>query len=85
MGLLAPVGAVGEVLVEGPVLGREYIDEPDKTASTFIELGCERLSDCPQANSASIRPELSKVQGRRSIELIGRKDNQVKLRGQRIE
>ncbi|EMT67213.1 HC-toxin synthetase [Fusarium odoratissimum] len=34
---LAPLGAVGELLVEGHVIGREYINEPDKTAATFIE------------------------------------------------
>ncbi|CAE7034434.1 HC-toxin synthetase [Pyrenophora teres f. teres] len=84
---LAPVGAVGEVLVEGPVLGREYIDEPDKTASTFIEAPAWRASLGLSAGQQRLYKtgDLARYKDDGSIELIGRKDNQVKLRGQRIE
>ncbi|KAK2922803.1 Polyketide synthase, phosphopantetheine-binding domain [Fusarium oxysporum f. sp. vasinfectum] len=84
---LAPLGAVGELLVEGHVIGREYINEPDKTAATFIEApewmasfrnGTSRLRLYKTGDLAQ-----QKQDG--SIELQGRKDNQVKLRGQRIE
>ncbi|KAG7407670.1 Nonribosomal peptide synthetase TES [Fusarium oxysporum f. sp. rapae] len=84
---LAPLGAVGELLVEGHVIGREYINEPDKTAATFIEApewmasfrnGTRRLRLYKTGDLAQ-----QKQDG--SIELQGRKDNQVKLRGQRIE
>jgi non-ribosomal peptide synthetase component F len=34
--LLAPVGCVGELLLESPGLARGYINEPDKTAISFI-------------------------------------------------
>lgn len=30
-----PVGAVGELLLEGPVLGREYLKDPVKTKKAF--------------------------------------------------
>ncbi|KAJ5798484.1 uncharacterized protein N7503_007780 [Penicillium pulvis] len=33
---LLPVGAVGELLVQGPVVGRGYIKNPEKNAAAFI-------------------------------------------------
>jgi fusarinine C synthase len=34
---LMPVGAVGELLAEGPIVGQGYLNDPDKTAAAFIE------------------------------------------------
>ncbi|GFF93083.1 hypothetical protein IFM60648_09964, partial [Aspergillus lentulus] len=34
---LMPIGAVGELLIEGPVVGRGYIIDPEKTAASFVE------------------------------------------------
>ncbi|KAF2471494.1 acetyl-CoA synthetase-like protein, partial [Lindgomyces ingoldianus] len=84
---LAPIGAVGEVLIEGAILGREYIDEPDKTASTFIEAPAWRGSFGANINQPRLYKtgDLARYKQDGSIELLGRKDNQVKLRGQRIE
>lgn len=33
---LLPIVAVGELLVEGPIVGRRYLNEPEKTAAEFI-------------------------------------------------
>jgi acyl-CoA synthetase (AMP-forming)/AMP-acid ligase II len=33
---LAPIGSIGELLVEGPILARGYLDDPAKTAAAFI-------------------------------------------------
>ncbi|KAK5680139.1 hypothetical protein LTS12_029313, partial [Elasticomyces elasticus] len=33
---LLPIGAVGELLIEGPIVGRGYLNEPEKTAAVFI-------------------------------------------------
>jgi amino acid adenylation domain-containing protein len=84
---LAPVGAVGEVLVEGPILGREYIDELDKTAATFIKAPCWRalFKENTQHPRLYRTGDLARYKQDGSIELHGRKDSQVKLRGQRIE
>ncbi|KAG7151280.1 Nonribosomal peptide synthase 1 like protein [Verticillium longisporum] len=32
-----PVGAVGELLIEGPVVGLGYLNDPTKTAEVFIK------------------------------------------------
>ncbi|TVY85160.1 Nonribosomal peptide synthetase, partial [Lachnellula suecica] len=34
--LLAPIGCVGELLIEGPILARGYLDDPHKTSEAFI-------------------------------------------------
>ncbi|KAM4065833.1 AMP-binding enzyme [Hirsutella rhossiliensis] len=90
-GILMPVGEVGELLVEGPVVGAGYLGEPEKTAEVFIE------------SPTWLRRGHGSVPGRRgrlyktgdlvryeakgsgSMEFVGRKDHQVKLRGQRVE
>ncbi|KAL2886573.1 Nonribosomal peptide synthetase 4 [Ceratocystis lukuohia] len=88
---LMPVGEVGELVVEGPVVGLGYLNEPEKTAHVFI--------DAP----GWLKRGYKGVQGRHgklyktgdlvkydpsnngSIVFVGRKDQQVKLRGQRVE
>jgi amino acid adenylation domain-containing protein len=84
---LAPVGAVGEVLIEGPVLGREYIAELDKTVATFIEAPKWRgfFGNTTSQLRLYKTGDLARYKTDGSIELLGRKDNQVKVRGQRVE
>ncbi|EFQ85683.1 hypothetical protein PTT_19322 [Pyrenophora teres f. teres 0-1] len=84
---LLPAGVVGEVLIEGPILGREYIGAPDKTAATFIAAPAWRCSfgistGLPRLYKTG---DLARHKKDGSLELLGRKDSQVKLRGQRIE
>ncbi|KAB2573380.1 Nonribosomal peptide synthetase 4 [Lasiodiplodia theobromae] len=85
-GRLVPVGAVGELLVEGPLVGKGYLNQPDKTAEVFIE-------DPPWLVAGGRRGRLYKTgdlvrydgDGSGNIVFVGRKDAQVKLRGQRVE
>ncbi|KAI0123589.1 nonribosomal peptide synthetase [Xylariales sp. AK1849] len=82
-------GTIGELLLEGPTLAQGYLNEPEKTAAAFI-------SDPPWlikgASSWTGRRgrlyktgDLVRYGADGSLEYIGRKDAQVKLRGQRIE
>ncbi|KAE8148003.1 hypothetical protein BDV25DRAFT_142208 [Aspergillus avenaceus] len=88
---LMPIGAVGELLVEGPIVGQGYMNDPIKTAEAFIE-------DPPWllAGGGGVpgrRGRLYKTgdlvqydpDGERGFVFVGRKDTQVKLRGQRVE
>jgi non-ribosomal peptide synthetase component F len=34
---LCPIGAPGELLIEGPALAREYLNDPKKTKAAFVE------------------------------------------------
>ncbi|KAL7928680.1 non-ribosomal peptide synthetase [Trichoderma chlorosporum] len=89
--ILMAVGAVGELIIEGPVVGVGYLDEPEKTAQVFIEdpswliSGHSAFSGRPgrlYKTGDLVRYESN---GSGSIEFVGRKDQQVKLRGQRVE
>jgi amino acid adenylation domain-containing protein len=84
---LVPIGAPGEVVFEGPVIGRHYIGNPQKTAEAFIQAPSWRVAIGPVAASSRFyrTGDLASYKSDGSIELLGRKDTQVKLRGQRIE
>ncbi|KFZ18629.1 hypothetical protein V501_01109 [Pseudogymnoascus sp. VKM F-4519 (FW-2642)] len=85
---LMPIGAVGELLIEGPIVGRGYINEPDKTQSVFIGKPPQWLQHFRRDSSVCRvykTGDLAQYNVDGSIRFIGRKDLQVKLRGQRIE
>lgn len=89
--LLLPVGAVGELLVEGPIVGQGYLNDPEKTAASFIK-DPKWLVD-GHGGYHGRHGVLYKTgdlgmydpDGSGGIVFVGRKDTQVKLRGQRIE
>lgn len=89
--VLMPVGAVGELLVEGPIVGQGYLNDPDKTAAAFIHDPPWLLAGHGRHDGRHGR--LYKTgdlgmydpSGSGDIVFAGRKDTQVKLRGQRVE
>jgi amino acid adenylation domain-containing protein len=89
--ILLPVGAVGELLVEGPIVGQGYLNEPEKTAAAFIEDPAWLTKGHKQYPGRRGRlyktGDLGKYDpdGSGGIIFAGRKDTQVKLRGQRVE
>ncbi|KAI0424831.1 hypothetical protein F5Y09DRAFT_347316 [Xylaria sp. FL1042] len=84
---LVPIGAPGEVLIEGPTIGRKYISDPERSAKAFISAPAWRSLFGPPLPAARFYKtgDLATFKEDGSIELLGRKDTQVKLRGQRIE
>ncbi|KAL4902757.1 hypothetical protein BDW74DRAFT_180456 [Aspergillus multicolor] len=84
---LAPIGAIGELVVEGPAVARGYLNNEELTRAGFIEPPpwlrkwradghvdrLYRTGDLVQYGDGGI------------IRFIGRRDTQVKLRGQRVE
>jgi amino acid adenylation domain-containing protein len=80
-GDLAPPGVPGELCVGGPALARGYLHRPDLTAERFI----------PHPYAAEPGQRLYRTGDRAryapdgTLELLGRIDQQVKLRGFRIE
>ncbi|KAH7378362.1 nonribosomal peptide synthase [Pyrenochaeta sp. MPI-SDFR-AT-0127] len=83
---LAAVGAIAELCIEGPLLAREYLNDPDKTAESFIENPAFWKDFFPHSQIRIYRTgDLVQYAMDGSIRYIGRKDNQVKLSGQRIE
>lgn len=85
---LLPVGCVGELLIEGPIVARGYLNDHEKTAKSFIE-SPDWVSQDPHSRSAPRRMyktgDLVRYCSNGSLVYLGRKDTQVKLNGQRIE
>ncbi|KAJ5310531.1 uncharacterized protein N7443_002992 [Penicillium atrosanguineum] len=88
---LMPIGAVGELLVEGPIVGQGYLGDPEKTAASFIEDPTWLLAGADGVPGRSGRlyktGDLVRYDpdGEKGFIFVGRKDTQVKLRGQRVE
>lgn len=85
---LLPIGAVGELLIEGPILARCYIQNKAKTEASFIEnpSWAARGSGDPISNRRLYKTgDLARYNEDGTVQILGRRDTQVKLRGQRIE
>lgn len=89
--VLVPVGGVGELLVEGPCVGEGYLDDPEKTAAAFIADPPWLTAGFGEVEGRTGRlyktGDLVKYDpdGSGYLVFVGRKDTQVKLRGQRVE
>jgi amino acid adenylation domain-containing protein len=78
---LQPDGAVGAIYVSGPGVGRGYMRRPDLTAERFVP------------DPYAVRPgsrlyasgDLAVVSDEAGLEYLSRADQQVKIRGHRIE
>jgi amino acid adenylation domain-containing protein len=85
---LVPVGAPGELLIQGPLLSRGYLNDADKTAASFIsEPGfLARLGLLPKRGSRMYcTGDLVQQNEDGSLVYLGRRDAQIKVRGQRVE
>ncbi len=80
---LVTLGGYGEVYIEGIGVGRGYINDPEKTANAF------RPSPFSSKNEPGKRAyytgDLARYLPSGDIDFLGRRDSQVKIRGQRIE
>ncbi len=75
-----PLGAPGELYVGGAGLARGYLNRPDLTAERFITL---RLGSAPLRLYKT--GDMARYLPDGTLEYLGRLDQQVKLRGIRIE
>ncbi|KAB8232042.1 uncharacterized protein BDW43DRAFT_280198 [Aspergillus alliaceus] len=85
---LMPIGAVGELLIEGPNVGRGYLNGSNRTASAFIDPPQWRQGFLQGTTSGRFYKTGDLVQYATtdgSLKYVGRKDTQVKLAGQRLE
>ncbi|CAI6326507.1 unnamed protein product [Periconia digitata] len=88
---LVPPGAVGELIIEGPLVGNGYLNNPAKTKEVFIE--DPRFLTAGSKKFTGRHGRVYKTgdlvrydpDGTGEVIFVGRQDQQVKLRGQRIE
>jgi amino acid adenylation domain-containing protein len=79
-GHVVPQGSAGEIYVTGSALAREYLNDPELTAERFapITVDGQSVRAYRTGDMAVQRPD-------GSLLLLGRNDDQVKVRGFRIE
>jgi len=75
-GNILPPYACGELIICGELVGRGYMNLPEKTSESFFTL---------RGKPAYHSGDMVRLNCEGEVEFFGRKDNQVKLRGFRVE
>ncbi|HEV7808196.1 MAG TPA: amino acid adenylation domain-containing protein, partial [Solirubrobacteraceae bacterium] len=71
------IGVTGELVIGGDGLARGYVGEPQLTAERFLEL--------PDLGRVYRTGDLARIDQHGCITLLGRRDDQIKIRGYRVE
>lgn len=86
---LMPVGAAGEILIEGPIVGKGYYKNEMLTSASYVSdlpwLGAGHDGRCGRSHIAFKSGDLARYDSNGNLHFISRKDTQIKIRGQRIE
>ncbi|KAJ6087294.1 hypothetical protein N7467_006208 [Penicillium canescens] len=84
---LAPVGAVGELLIDGPIIGQGYLGDEQKTRESLVQVPNGYLPGVALAPTSPMfrTRDLARYNPDGSICFIGRADTQIKINGQRVE
>ena len=86
---LAPVGAIGELWLEGPLVGQGYHSDLERTAAAFVDnppwLDRGGPSHPGRKGRLYRTGDLAYYDIDGTLVFVGRKDAQVKIHGQRVE
>ncbi|KAL9609523.1 MAG: hypothetical protein Q9167_005719 [Letrouitia subvulpina] len=87
--VLAPIGCVGGLVISGNTLANGYLGNEAATRSAFVPqprwFKAQGAADVSSTDRVYKTGDLANFNSDGSIQYVGRKDNQVKLRGLRIE
>ncbi|GAM86382.1 nonribosomal peptide synthetase [Dothideomycetidae sp. 11243] len=81
---LAPVGCIGELVIQGHALARGYANGTDATERAFLE-STEWMPTVKHGSRFYKTGDLVRYLPDGKIEYVGRRDTQAKIRGQRLE
>ncbi|MBB3110778.1 amino acid adenylation domain-containing protein/thioester reductase-like protein [Paenibacillus phyllosphaerae] len=76
---LCPVGVPGELYISTVAIAQGYLNQADRTAAAFVDNPFE------PGTKAYRSGDIVKLRADGTIEYVGRRDSQVKIRGHRIE
>ncbi len=76
---LCPAGEIGELGIAGAGLGRGYLNDPERTARSFVP------HPWRAEEKLYLTGDLARQREDGAFEFLGRKDNQVKIMGYRID
>ncbi|KAJ6007935.1 nonribosomal peptide synthase [Penicillium herquei] len=85
---IMPIGAVGELVIEGPIVAREYLKNPELSKKVFIqnpEWQAEQNKTSHSPRRYCKTGDLVRYDPNGAVRFVGRKDTMLKLRGQRLE
>ncbi|KAB5554579.1 hypothetical protein GE09DRAFT_1203703 [Coniochaeta sp. 2T2.1] len=87
---LAAIGTIGELMIEGPTVSSGYFADPAKTAAAYIQdpawlTEASAAGHTGRKGTLFLSGDLLRYNPDGSLTFMGRKDDLVKLRGQRIE
>ncbi|OTA90731.1 hypothetical protein M434DRAFT_397819 [Hypoxylon sp. CO27-5] len=85
---LAPIGAIGELVAEGPGVARGYLNNESSSTELFLNSppwAKEWESSVASMGRSYRTGDLVRYADDGELIFVGRRDRQVKLRGQRIE
>lgn len=85
---LCPIGVPGELLVGGPLVASGYLHDEDQTAASFVTQPAfvQQLERDSENSRRMYRTgDIVRQNNDGSLTYIGRRDNQVKVHGQRVE
>ena len=84
-----PIGIEGELYIGGTGLARAYLNQPGLTAERFLPNPFRKSTnsdvDPHQSETLYRTGDRARYREDGAIEFLGRQDNQIKIRGQRIE
>lgn len=81
---LLPIGAIGELLTEGPNVAAGYLNASEKTNATFVSNPAWMPAD-RRSMRIYRSGDLARFLPNGMVQFLGRRDHQVKLNGLRIE
>ena len=79
-----PIGIMGEIYVGGYGVGKGYLNQPELTEQRYVT---NPFLDAEKGYSGKLyrTGDLARWRSNGEIEYLGRKDNQIKIRGLRVE